>query len=79
MNDVEGDDSAEEEEDSNEVDEENDAQSHNAECDDANSGNDEEENNQVKANKNKPANYPSKKSCVYQTPNDWISLVSCLV
>ena len=70
MNDIEGDDSPEEEEDSNEVDKEKDTQSDDTECDDASSGDDEEDNDQVDARKSKPAKYMSKPSHFDQMPND---------
>ena len=73
MNDVERDDSAEEQEDFNEVDGGKDAQSDDTECDDAKNSNDEEDNDQVEARKNKPAKSDSKLSCVDQIPNDQFS------
>ena len=79
MNDVEIDDSAEEQEDFNEVDGGKDAQSDDTECDDAKNSNDEEDNDQVEARKNKPAKSDSKLSCVDQIPNDQFPLFSCLL
>ena len=82
MNDVEGNDSAEEEEDSNEVDEGKYSQSDDTEHDDSNSGNDEEEDDQEEARKNKPAKFPSNQSCVDQMPKhcffpSFVSFVLC--
>ena len=79
MSNIEGDDSEEEEEDSNEVDEEKYAQSDYAVCDDANSGDGEEEKNVWRQARKNPLKSPSKQSCVDQTPKDWFSLVSCLL
>lgn len=79
LNDIEGDDSVEEEEDSNEVEEEKDYQSDNNENDDTNSGNDEEDNSQAEASQNKTMESAPKPSYNDQIPNDWFSLVLCLL
>jgi hypothetical protein len=71
LNDIEGDVSVEEEEDSNEVEEEKDDQSYDNENDDTNSGNDEEDNSQAEASQNKTMESAPKPSYNDQIPNDW--------
>ena len=79
MSDIDGDNSAEEEEDSNEADEEKDVQLDDAKWCDTISSNNEEGNDQAEASKNEPIKCVSKPSCVDQMHKDWFSLDLCLL